>query len=522
MIRHEDESVVTGGGCMKARVIVVLAVVLASFVWASTAQAQLRMPDPVDEAIVDALREDLAKASQFYSDNDAAAADRLFDKALASPGFAVLEPGERYRTLLRAGGAALDLNAPRKAHPLLVRSCGFDEAEGIAWHMRLRAAYMIDDHVDSANSVAFIARRWPQALDQVRERAIFDISNHLGKSAANRDARMAMLTALFDANWTNEGRQPSWLWKDLVRFLVETGDMPRATEVAARIDAPEIILAFRVDKRFDGLVRARSGGFDIERVMKREREHIGALREQHPKRLSHIVDALELDVRDGHAGRALALADEVIARVAADGMAAYTDSDDHYIWVLNSRARALTRLGRWDDAVAQFRKAARRPENGGMNVSQVLNLARLLARLERPDDVEEAMEELGGMSPFGRMQLALNRVMAAAAKGDAAALDAQLAAMRADRTESMGTYQAALVQADRIDEAAALLIERLRSDDWRSDALEEMQTYADVAQAPRDTLHIARWRAILERQDVQDALDAVGRIERVPFANPLL
>ena len=65
----------------------------------------------------------------------------------------MLEPGERYLALLRAGGAALDLNAHRKAHALLVRACGFDDAEGVAWHMRLRAAYQIDDYVDSANSV---------------------------------------------------------------------------------------------------------------------------------------------------------------------------------------------------------------------------------------------------------------------------------------------------------------------------------------------------------------------------------
>lgn len=507
---------------MNARVVVVLAVVLAALFTARSAPAQLRMPETVAEGVVDSLRVDFARASKFYADNEATSADRLFDKVLASPGFAVLEPGERYLALLRAGGAALDLNAHRKAHALLVRACGFDDAEGVAWHMRLRAAYQIDDYVDSANSVALIARRWPQALDQIRERAIYDISNQLEKSAAHRDARMAMLAALFDASWKNEGRDPNWLWKDLVRFLVETGDMPHATEVMSRIDAPQIVLAFRADKRYDGLMRARSGSYDIGRVMKREREHIDSLREQHPDRLLPIVDTLEADVRNGHAERALALADQVVARVAAEGMTAYTDSDEWYIWVLDTRARALARMGRWDDAVTQLRKAARRPESGSMNVSQALNLARLLARLERTDEVEEAMEELGRMSPFGQMQLALNRVIVAATKGDQSAIDAQLEAMRADRTESMGTYQSALVQADRGDEAAALLVERLRSADWRGDALAEVQTYADIVEAPRDTLHMKRWRAMLARKDVQEALDAVGRIERAPFANPLL
>lgn len=171
--------------------------------------------------------------------------------------------------------------------------------------------------------------------------------------------------------------------------------------------------------------------------------------------------------------------------------------------------------------MAQLRKAARRPEKGGLNVSQTLNLARLLARLERIDEVEEAMEELGNMSPYGRMQLALNRLIVADAQADTAAVTAQIDAMRADRSEAMSGYQVALVLAGRIDAAAALLIERLRSEDWRRDALSEMQTYAEVAQTPRDKAHMTRWREVIARTDVQEALDAVGRIERVPFANPL-
>lgn len=506
---------------MKILLVVAFAALSAVFASVGPVQAQLLMPEPVDEAIVDALREDLAKASQFYIDNESAAADRLFDKALASPGFATLGADEQYTALLRAGGAALDVDAHRKAHPLLVRACGFDQAQGVAWHQRLRAAYMIEDYVDSANSVALIARRWPQGLDQIRERAIFDISSQLEKSAAHREARMALLTALFDANWKNEGREPNWLWKDLARFLVETGDTPHATEVIARIDDPEIVVALRADRRYDALMRARSGGYDVARVMKRERAHLDALRTQHHDRLFPIVNVLDVDVRDGQAERALALADEVIARVAAKDMSVYDDSEEWYIWVLDARARALSRLGRWDDALTQLRKATRRPESGGMNVSQVLNLARLLARLERVDEAEEAMEELGSMSPFGRMQLGLTRVMMAATKGDDATLDEQLKAMRDARTDSMGTYQSALVQANRIDEAAALLIERLRNDEWRGDALAEMQTYAEALHAPRDALHMARWQAILDRKDVKDALEAVGRIERVPFQYPL-
>ena len=49
-----------------------------------------------------------------------------------------------------------------------------------------------------------------------------------------------------------------------------------------------------------------------------------------------------------------------------------------------------------------------------------------------------------------------------------------------------------------------------------------MQTYIDMAEAPRDTVQMQRWREILARKDVRKALDAIGRIDRVPFENTLL
>jgi len=505
---------------MRSRLVVLFAAASAAFAWVDGSNAQLRVPEPVDQIVVDAVLADLADATRRLADNDIAGADRRFDTALASPGFEVLASDQRYESLVRAGIAALEVDAARKAHALLVRACELEEAEGIAWHLRLRAAYSLKDYVDSARSITVIARRWPAGLDQIREQAIFDVSHRIDLSGADSDARITMLSALFDANWTNEGQEPNELWFDYVRYLLAKSDMSHATEVAARMDSPEFVLSFRIDKRFDALVRARKGGFDIGRTMQRQRERLQQLRERHPDRLSHIVAELVMDVRDGHAERALEMADRVIARVTTEGATAYADTADHYVWILDSRAQALQRLGRWDEAVTQLRKAARRPENGGMNVSQTLNLARLLARLERNDEVEDAMEELGVMSPYGRMQLALNRLIVADAQGNTAAVTTQLDAMRAERSESMGGYQVALVLAGRIDAAAALLIERLRGEDWRRDALSEVQTYTDVAQTPRDKAHMVHLRQILARKDVQEALEAVGRTERVPFANP--
>lgn len=497
----------------------VLAVALSAIAGSRPTHAQLLMPAPIDEAVVEALHTDLVEATRRMADNNVAGADPAFDKVISSPAFGQLEPGQRYSALLRAGIAALDVGASAKAHGLLVRACEFDDAEGIAWHLRLRAAYELDDYLDSALSVSAIALRWPETLDQIRPQAIFDISTQLKRSG--RGERIVLLTALFSGNWTVDGREPRELWFDFLRYLLEQSDLARATEVVARFDSAETILSLRIDKRFDTLGRSRSGSFDMDRAMKRERERVLQFRERSPNSLNSIIGALVLDLRDGHPERALETADAVIARVASSETPPYTDSD-RYNWILDSRAIALQRLGRWDEAVAQQRKAARRPESGRMNVSQSLNLARLLARLHRGDEAEEAMEELGNMSPYGRMQFALNRLIAAHSRSDEKEVSAQLDVMRVDREHAMSTYQAALVIAGEANAAAELLVERLRSEEWRKDALADMQTYAAVAQTPLDKEHLTRWREILARKEVRNALDEVGRVEQVPFANPLL
>ncbi len=486
--------------------------------WPLAGMAQLRMPEPVAEDIVQALRAQLVEAVEHLADNDTAGAARRFDTLIDAPGFAVLDADERYSALLRAGIAALELGQESKAHPLLVRACGFNEATGSAWHLRLQAAYAIDDFSDSALAIGVIARRWPQTLGQIREQAIFNVVRRTKADPAAADRHASLLSDLYDANWTDEGREPDPLWTDYARLLLERRDLARATEVAARIESAEFVHGLRVDRRFDALVKARRGGFDVARAIERERARNRHLREAAADRLEPLVHEIMLDLRDGDAARGLALADETLARIAADGMSAYADADEEYVWLLDVRAQALQRLGRWDEAVAQLRRAARRPEGGAMNVSQVLNLGRLLARLERVDELEPAMEDVGSMSAYGRLQFALNRLIAALVRGDDAAVEVQLDELRRGRAESIGTWQAALVQAGRIDAAAAVLIERLAREDWRRDALSEMQECVRTLEAPRDTLHMRNWQAVLERRDVRKALDAVGRIERVPFA----
>jgi len=61
--------------------------------------------------------------------------------------------------------------------------------------------------------------------------------------------------------------------------------------------------------------------------------------------------------------------------------------------------------------------------------------------------------------------------------------------------------------------AGDLLVERLNNEHWRSDALADMQFYAETKRLPFDAIQQGRWQQVLAQPKVIKALDKVGRIE---------
>lgn len=455
-------------------------------------------------------RQALRLAFAQFRDGDIAAADRGFSAVAASAGFDALDDREQYEVLALAGRLAGERGEPARAHPLLVRASGYAQAEGGIWHARLLAASALDDDVDVARCVARISRRWPQVLQEYDGWAIVRLASRLEERPEAAAEHRELLDALFDTGFNIDGESPDGLWLVLARLALEQDHVTRAAAVARKIRAPRSVVALHADRRFDRVVDDASR-FALDAVIEADLARARRVAEATPDRLDPrtVLQRRLLDA--GRFAEALASADEVVARVAdGDGETHYADFEKEYVWILDHRAQALQGLGRWDEAVVQQRRAARRPENGRMNVSQALNLAWLYAELGRDEEALEAVEDLGAPSPYGRMQLEMLRLMVAVQRQDAAAVERHLAFMREHRDDAVATYQLALAHADRADEAAALLIERLRSTDWRSDALSEVQTYLDVPAPPIKKARRARQAAVAARADVRTAIAAVG------------
>jgi tetratricopeptide (TPR) repeat protein len=398
---------------------------------------------PADEALA-ATRAAMGHANDLL-ERDASAALAEFVAAIRSRGFARLPMDDQYKALASIGQIAADLGDNQTAYELLKSACGYARADDLVWHRRLAVAFTLKDFADAAMCVTVIAHNWPQTLDRINANAIYSIANTIqSKSLAGRgDAKLAarhfeLLSSLYAANWTEDGVQPSWAWLDLIDAQLARSQLEKAKAVAARIDSPRMRLLLLIDKRYDRITRDMPQALDLQQTANAYVAGLTARADASTDHLSPRVDLQYVLMDALQPKQALAISDAVIEKVAdADGSKIYADFKDYYIWILDNRALALQRLGRWDDAVAQQRKAARRPERGELNVSQALNLGILYANLGRDEEALDAVSELGELSSYGRMQRELVELMTAVHRNDQASVKKHLAFMREHRAEGV-------------------------------------------------------------------------------------
>jgi tetratricopeptide (TPR) repeat protein len=311
------------------------------------------------------------------------------------------------------------------------------------------------------------------------------------------------------------------LWVILAGGLADQGHVTRAATVAQRISNPWVLASMRADRRFDGLFDHAAARFDPEAAWGAQLEMRRKLMADHPAELSYVSDYVGELIYTHHPDMALKLIDDALARVAAapKGKPAYTDLDDKLIWIKDARAHALFELSRADEAVAMLVTASAEKENGGANVSQVINLGELYVRLGRPQDaLNSVARAVTNMSPYGRMQAEGVKAWAYAQLADKENLAKSLAYVRAHETDAPGSLPDVLIGANDLDGAAAIYIRRLADPDTRLQALDELQAYApSLHTTPVMQESDRRWRALVARPDMKAAIDKVGRVNSYSF-----
>lgn len=403
------------------------------------------------------------------------------------------------------------------------RATAIEGAGQTEWLVRIGAANAAQDWDDAARSVIALAGYGKDALAQLDQEFISRLAGYYARRGAGGEALQSqVIDTLFEAGWNEEA---SSLWTLRAFRLVDEGESDRAADYLRNVNGASSRLTLTVDRRMDSLRDVVPEAFEVEPALVRELEEarIKAAAEN-PSLEDGYMYAYGLMYR-GRFEDALATVDAALARAeaaAAKPGGTPIDTED-LIWALDTRSRILVFLGRHDEAVAALRRAARRPENGGMNVSHAINLGALYNRIDRPADALDAVLEVdeANVSPFGLMQAAQVRACAYAAldrQVDLKATRAWIQTHAADDPAAVANVSACV---DDQDAAAADIITRLDDPEQRASALADLQDYIDL---PNPTVSDARLMAFGEavkaRPDVQAAMDRVGHVRAWPVIGP--
>lgn len=459
----------------------------------------------------------ITQANESLLDHDAASAREQFEQAIRSTDFVLLPRTDRYQVLVQTGLLEYQARHAHRTHDLMQRATAFEDAGPEAWGLRLASALNLDDSPDAARSLTVIARRWPTNLHRLFPGLPLHLHRALHKTHHD-DVDRAMLDAVFDAHWPRDVDGGDGLWRQLALMHLRRHELSRATRVALRVHCPIQVFSMRVDKRFDPIRRRHPRAFDIQRLIQARIRQARDAVKAHPHQLAAIQRLQKLYLQAGQPDRVLAVSDAAVQLARKGrGAASFTDFGHKYNWILNLRADALAQQGHWNHAARVLKQAAALPEFGQINISQSINLGNLYARMNQPDKAAEAIAQIGGMSAYGRVQLERVKLYIAIDRHDTAAIDRHMAFLRAHRRDAVGAWQTALLLHGDLDQAAALLIERLRRPDWRRDALLDLQDYPDTPNTILGKRISDRLESISKRPDVLAALHKVGRIEQVKY-----
>lgn len=458
-----------------------------------------------------AFQAEVGEAVQQAQRGDSLGASIMFERLLADPRLDALGVDARSD----AWAAAAMVAAEQKDFALTTQ--------------RLQQALSINPH----NAYAHLRLAWFQLFDgqpaaaadsvirgAAASKGSPDISNEMawqleGELKDQPGKRMALLQALFDNGWKNDGVEPVELWVVLATLQVEYGHGDQVPATLERIDAPIALVRLRSDKRFDRYLARDDIRYDPVAAARRQIDRLRVETMLRPGVNDTAVELATALMIAGELGDVVGMTDRLsaVANAATDppGQEGTTVA-----WMLDARSRALRRQGESDRAVGNQLLAVRMA--GADAVSQKLNLAALYMALHRPMLAREVLRGVdGGMSAYGTSTHALVSLMTARQLKDDAAARQAWTVLQANRAKTPGHYRDALIADNRMDEAAQALIAQLADPMERGQVLLELQDMrtGPVLEGEQD-FH-ARWKQMEKRSDVRAALDQVGRVDSYPL-----
>jgi len=315
-------------------------------------------------------------------------------------------------------------------------------------------------------------------------------------------------------------------WTDLFEAYVDIGDESNATAVLAAIRDPFQIVRLRADNRYRRFVVHDLRFVDIAAMSRLYVQWLRVQMDTHPRQIGAVEEVARALMMSNRLPEALQLLDDALAKVASAPKAhpAFDDLADNLRWTMDTRARVLARLGRWDtvlDAQQAALSSAPLPDNDV--VSQRINFGDYLYRLNRPLDALEQVRNVSASnaSMYGLLEAGEVRACAWAQLGNRKSLQATIASMQAQRDVDPDAFRSVLLCADDQPRLKKVIVERLQDFRTRNAELAADQTYMLTPNpTPYDQLLSQRLRHILESPDVRAAIAQYGVVESYPLFAP--
>ncbi len=461
----------------------------------------------------DKARAQLGKALEASQRGDCPAALRLLKPQLKPKAVSQLDPEVATLAYQLATYCAVQARNFTDARAFAVAGTAFESASDELWQLRLSLDLEVKAAEDAVVTVEAMSEGRGRALNSYRISWLYQLDTQLrvAKADAARERFLRVMTASgFDPEEPMASKDG--FRERLMRILHARGDNAGVAALVAEIETTSTLIRLTLQPAFAAMLPA---GFDARASAESELKRTRASMLRNPKHLAPILEASHLLAALGRPDEALA----VLESARADGkqLADYLDADDQIPWWWDSLASRHMTLGDADATLAAYREGGKAAENGGANVSQVINMAGAQNHFGRFAD---ALKTLPGpdvnlpVSAFGAMQIRLVRVCANAALGNAAAVAADRALIEANSKDDPESLRELYLCIGDLDAAAKAVIAELDDPEQRIDTLLDFSDYdAAPASAPVSFTH-ARWLALKQRADVQAALKQAGGTRR--------
>lgn len=494
----------------------------ALFLALSLALAPLAMAMAADESpdivAADDLSSLLRATGEAERAGDAAAMEARVLEVLSHPDFPTLSSTAQHALRSAAGGLAVDRGDLAGAYRHVRSNTRSAHAGPGDWRLRAGIEADLGWHDAAMDSLRELLERWPAEANLHEWDYLPQV---IYTTPSDNPARQRLLRALFDAGFEYPDLgAPDLMWFELAVGHLGRDETDAARQVLEDISDTSVLVRILADRRFDAI---RDPGLSPADLPALARDRVTDLRTRavlDPMRLEIQAELASAMLVAGQHEDVVALAEEVREAVSSPGRPVpYVDADEYLPWLYNRAGEALARLGRRDEALAMYRRAAHDLDAPKDGVSHQLNLAHRLLTAGKPREALALVVSMPRMSPYGRMVLMGVQHRAALQMDESEAAAVAMAYLSENRQHNAGAYVEARLDAGHTDEAAAALIARLDDPDERAEALYGLQDFQPGGSLG-DFEVGAGLDELLEREDVKAAIERNGRILELPIWMP--